>query len=383
MLIAKLSQHHLIAHLLNMKVLMVIPSFHPIIGGAEQQLRSLSTHLVKQGIDLTIVTRHIKNTSRFEEHKGVKIIRLSNFLPNYGFLGSLFWFILRNKNLYHVIHVHTLNSPAILCSFLGKALKIPVLIKVTRSGQGSQLENLVDSKLRMTLFKRIGLQSFFVAITSDVRNALISLGISKARIHDIPNGVNAISKQLMHSEKYTGKEVRIIYVGRLIKRKRVDLLIQTILNIKEQVSDYTIYLDIIGDGPEKKYLQIISKSSSKILFKFHGALDQKDVNEKLMQSDIFVLPSESEGMSNALLEAMANGLAVIASSIPGNQALIKTGYNGRLFTTNLELEESLIDLINNIDLRNKYSKNAYHLIQNKYSFEMISKLYLNLYKELI
>ncbi len=235
----------------------------------------------------------------------------------------------------------------------------------------------------MTLFKRIGLQSFFVAITSDVRKALISLGISKARIHDIPNGVNAISKQLMHSEKYKSKEVRLIYVGRLIKRKRVDLLIQSILNIKEQVSDYTIYLDIIGDGPEKKYLQIISKSSSKILFKFHGALDQKDVNEKLMQSDIFVLPSESEGMSNALLEAMANGLAVIASSIPGNQALIKTGYNGRLFTTNLELEESLIDLINNIDLRNKYSKNAYHLIQNKYSFEMISKLYLNLYKELI
>lgn len=94
-----------------------------------------------------------------------------------------------------------------------------------------------------------------------------------------------------------------------------------------------LVLVLIGDGMLKNKLILQTKSyASHVAIRWLGLRD--DIPEILAISDIFVLPTRAEGMSNALLEAMAAGLPCIASNIPANKAVITNEMNGLLFVTN-------------------------------------------------
>ena len=293
-------------------ILMIIPSFLPLIGGAEKQLLNLSMNLVRSNVSIEVVTRALPGTKAEEHIHGFTIRRLKNYFPNIGFLISLFIFILKNKSSYDLFHIHTLNSPAILGSFLGQLLNIPVLLKVTRSGHGAQLESIENSFLKKLLFHKIKKYSNFVAITRDVHNELSLFGVEKNKIFNIPNGVDVEEKLFRDPNTHLNNNiVKIAYVGRLIKRKRVDWLIKAL----SEISDRNKFeLIIIGDGPEKSALKSLAASLlAKEQFQFTGSIEHADAIRKLNDCEIFVLPSDSEGMSNALLEAMASGVPFVAT----------------------------------------------------------------------
>ena len=361
---------------------MIIPSFFPLVGGAEKQLSSLAKHLASSGLIIEVVTRSLPLTPKVEYIDGFKVLRLRNYFRNFGFLISLFIHILKNRNTYAVIHIHTLNSPAIVGSFLGHILKIPVLLKVTRSGKGAQLQTFSDGGLKNYLFEQIKQQSYFISITLDVQNELRKLGVDKSRIFSIPNGVEVTQDLLIPLGNFEEKNIiKILYIGRLIKRKRVDLLIKALgaLDVNHEFE-----LQVIGDGPERSELETLATSILlKKQFKFTGSLDHSDVLDELQKANVFVLPSDSEGMSNALLEAMASGLAVIAANIPSNRELVKDKENGLLFLTSNELKQNLEVVLSDKELMSMLAINAHQSIYNNFSFERVSNSYLKLYTDLI
>lgn len=111
-------------------------------------------------------------------------------------------------------------------------------------------------------------------------------------------------------------ETRVLYIGRLIKRKNVD---QIIFAIKDLRKRYNIKLTIVGDGPERKYLEKISQGE---IIDFIGEV--KDPENYFIRSDIFVSPSEfGEGLQGAVLEAMSCGLVVVASDTKVNRKLLE------------------------------------------------------------
>ena len=362
-----------------MKIAMVISSFRPIIGGAERQLEGMLPHMADYGISATVLTRRISGTNKIEYTDTYQIKRLSEFMPKIGFGISLAFELIVFRNEYDLIHCHTLNGQAALVSvIIGRLIKKPVILKVTRSGKGTHIDRYNKSFLGRQMLKILfKYSSKIVAITQDVENELISSDFDKEMIISIPNGVDILPSQTNHSNK----KVRIISVGRLIKRKRIGLLIRT---LKQLVEDYDIELIIIGDGPYKDAL--ISQTKKLSLNKnirFIGNVSKEDVHNHLLESHIFAFPSSSEGMSNALLEAMSAGLSVIVSGIPANLELIENRKNGLVFHDENSFRDNLRELLHDINLRSSLGSNARATIERKFSFSRISESYNTIYKDLL
>lgn len=154
---------------------------------------------------------------------------------------------------------------------------------------------------------------------------------------------------------YTGeRKKKIVTVGRLSKLKNQRLLIDAFAKIADKYSDYVV--EIYGEGPLcKKLLECIKE---------HGLQDRvllmgrkKNIQNYIIDAEIFVLPSNSEGMPNALIEAMALGMACIATDCPigGSAVVIQNGENGILTAVNDAnlLAKNIAELIDN----KKYSEN--------------------------
>ena len=359
---------------------MVIPSYYPKIGGAEKQLSILADELNKQGVLSKILTRRLPDTKKTQKINGTNVVRLfSKFYP-IGFLISLIYFLFSERVNFTHIHVHTLNSPLIVCAVFGFFFNIPVIAKVTRTGIGSQIDTYQSTFVKRKLFTIINhMVSAFVAITRDVENSLIESKVKKSKIYRIGNGVDVKNKNSTNQ----AKKIRICYVGRLIERKRVDWVIKSIAELYHNDNIKDIELSIVGDGENKTELhKITSDLGLTDIVNFYGSVSQDMVSKILSEHSVFILPSNSEGLSNALLEAMSNALLVIATDIPANSELIESEVNGLLFNDLPELTACIKKYCLHKEKFDSFRQNAHRTIVNNFSISMIAQQYNFLYKEI-
>ena len=357
---------------------MIIPSFYPRVGGAERQLESLAAHLARREVTVTIYTRRLPGTAHSERMDGYQVRRLSARIPKIGFGMVLLAKLLWRWNDHDVLHCHTLSAQTTLaCLVAGWLTRRPVILKVTRSGHGTQLASYQRGYIRRRFFAFMSSQTArFVAITKDVSLELKEAGVAQNKIVELPNGVELPPSALRAADQ----PLKIVYVGRLIARKRVDFLIKALSGLS---LSQDAHLFIAGDGKEQASLKgLVARLGLEASVSFMGEITAAEVEDLLKQADIFVLPSESEGMSNALLEAMAHGLPVIATDIPANLELISSGQNGLLFNGQEGLREALEHLSHSSDLRARLGQAARAKVEADFSFASVSKSYSALYRRL-
>jgi glycosyltransferase involved in cell wall biosynthesis len=153
------------------------------------------------------------------------------------------------------------------------------------------------------------------------------LGVKKEKIYTIPNAINHKKIQNLAPAKETSD---IIFVGRLLGHKNIDVLIKAVNIVKK--SNKNIKCIIIGDGPEKENLENLSRKlnlEKNIIFK--GVIPKTENIYRLMKSSkVFVLPSTREGFGITVIEANSCGIPVITISHKDNAAksLIRDGKNG-------------------------------------------------------
>lgn len=335
-----------------MKILMIIPSPLSRTGGAEKQLNILTKELKKKKIKSIIFSNKVDN----------KIF----------FLIQIFFYILKfNKNI-DIIHVHSLNSPALIASIAGKLFCIPTIAKITRNGKNSALNNY-DSKffgkIYLSLLKI--LIDKFICLNSFSKKELLSKNFNKKKIIMIPNGVEISKfKKNLDTSNY-------LVVGRLIQRKGVDEIIKA---FKKVFKNKKKNLFIIGDGPEIDYLIGISKSlpsQSKVYFLKNRS--NSYVLKKMEKCSYFIMNSNSEGLSNAMLEAMSRNLVIIVKKIKSNEDILKNNYNCLLFKNQFELEEILKkkkDIC-------KISSNSHKSVSKDFNIKLIASKYISLYQDLV
>lgn len=150
---------------------------------------------------------------------------------------------------------------------------------------------------------------------------------------------------------------RIVTAGRMVPQKNQKMLISAFSKISKAHPEYT--LSIFGDGPLRE--ELVSQAKELHLsdrIEFPGNVP--NLHEQIADSQIFVLPSNFEGMSNALLEAMMMGFSVISTDCAGSDEVINDGENGMLIPVNDEnaLTDKLEMLIEDWILREKLSQNA-------------------------
>ncbi len=211
-----------------------------------------------------------------------------------------------------------------------------------------------------------------IAVSEDIRHALTGNGIDAKRIAVIPNSVgNGAQRDRSEIRQALGlaKEGAIIgYAGRLSPEKGVNFLLQAAQILKNSRRAFSVV--IAGEGSERDALQRMAEEKDlEETIIFTGF--QEDVEPWLKASDIFVLPSLTEGTPMALLEAMSLGLPVIASAVGGVPDIIENGVNGILVRPAdcAGLAEALAELLDNPWRARKIGEAAAKSIKERYNID--------------
>ena len=157
----------------------------------------------------------------------------------------------------------------------------------------------------------------------------------------------------------------IVYTGRLHEIKRLDILIDAFRPVADRWPESRLWL--VGEGPERpRLVNFIYERNLQYQVVMPGTFD--DIQSVLMAADLFVLPSRCEGISIALLEAMAASLPVIASDIPGNRQVIDNGENGWLISMqhSERLSQAIVQLLQNNEAAQQMGVNARQKIEQEF-----------------
>lgn len=387
-----------------MKVLMVISQFNPIIGGAEKQTELLAKKLVEKGIGVSVVTGwwNLK-TPRKQIIDGIRVFRNFSFWGMFGVkgirtLGGLIYmftlglYLLIHRREYDLIHVHQALYPAFVSVFVGKQIfGKPVFVKTASSGKTSDLKLLKGFplggfQLRYLLRK----MDCLVAVSKMSGKDFIEAGYPESQITFIPNGVEIGLKDASKSNQSTN----VLTMTRFSEEKGVDVLLKAWSKIVPK--EKNLKLTVIGDGPLKSELERMSESlgiSESV--EFTGLIS--NVARYLSCADVFVLPSRTEGMSNALLEAMSYGFPCIATKVGGNGELlgeedreIRLGEyviarNGLLVNPDdvKGLSEAILYFMQNQRQREEMGRRSREFVKKNYSIDSVADRYIALYQSML
>lgn len=381
-----------------LRVMMVVRLFYPWIGGAERQAHRLAKRLIEKDVTVELVTGWwFRDTPQSEIIDGIPIFRNHTLWEFFGIKGlrkiggyfyilSLLWYLWRRRNDYDLIHVHGLNYHTFAVALAGRWFNRKTLTKLANSGTASDIIKMRQNKqlalAQYMLPTALGCDRF-VALNKTVVTELSGAGVPPQKIISLVNGVGV--DQFTAKSCYTlHTPARLIFVGRLHPQKGLDVLLKAFQQLLQQHSAGSICLQLLGEGPIRTELSHLAEQLDITPnVKFIGQTDQ--VFQFLTESDIFVLPSRAEGISNALLEAMASGLPVVVSNIPGNIDVIEHKKNGLLFDVDDPdaLTRSLSSLLKQPDLRKKLGFNARKTVENSYSLNHVADCYIALYKDLL
>jgi len=200
----------------------------------------------------------------------------------------------------------------------------------------------------------------------------------KIEVTIIPNGVD--TDQFKPRDPIPDEDpLKLLCVARLIERKGQHHLIEAVKRIADHGID--VILDLVGSGDAEGEYRALGKSlliDDRI--NFRGYIPRLEMPEFYTQANIFVLPSYSEGMSVATLEAMASGLPVVVTKTAGTDELVEEGFNGFTFSYGdvKDLTNIIINLYNNRGLIDRMGINSRRKVQS-FKWEFTVEKYVNLF----
>lgn len=177
-------------------------------------------------------------------------------------------------------------------------------------------------------------------------------------------------KYIITTSKIESATVKLLFLGWIVAEKGVYELIDAIAALHQK--GYNIELNLGGNGDAfEAVAQRIKQYHLEEVVQLKGWVKGAQKSNLLANTDIFVLPTHFEGFPNALVEAMASGLPIVASDIEPIQAIVKHGKHALLFQcgSKEDLEAKIEQLIQDVNLRKRLAANAQHLVQQEMTIE--------------
>ena len=342
----------------NNKLLLYLGSLAK--GGAEHVAVNLAQYFNDQGWQVCILTK-LKADEEYDIPVGVtrRLADLTETELSKSRVVNLHKRVSKLQSIFREI------EPDIIVSFIGKnnfmaitaakPLNIPVVVCV-RSAPEREYKKKMMHLLVNPMFKK---SAGIVLQTQEAMNFFRPEIREKSII--LPNSVNPVFMK----KRFCGqKRDTIITVGRLDDNKNQILLIRAFLLIAEEFPTFELIL--YGDGPSRtKWEKIVNESANRTRIHFKGLVS--DVQDKINEDRIFVLPSIMEGMPNALIEAMALGLSVISTDCPcgGPRDLLGDNENGLLVPVEdaNAMANAIREILLSPELEQKLQENAYRKAQ--------------------
>ncbi len=368
-----------------LRVLMVVDGRYPATGGAEMQARLLGASFAAAGHDVHVLVPHLDRSLPAQGFvDGIPVTRLS--YPRIKGLGALLlnmrfalWLLHRQKS-FDAIHIHMMHNLASAAGWLKPWLKPQVVTKV--SGAAEFQGGILDPSLSHRAVHRLLLRGAkrldsYQCISLRTMKIMEEAGFPTARLHLVPNAVDL--KRFKPPVQRDQSALRAVFVGRHVPVKGLDVLLKAwaFAGPPENAR-----LTLAGDGPERERLIDLAKELGiGGSVEFPGLI--QDVPALLCANNLYVQASHQEGLPNAVLEAMANALPVVATRVSGHEDIIAEAETGFLVPPNdpEAFAAALSRLANQKELRMTMGTSARECVEKKYSISVVVDSLINLYKK--
>lgn len=379
---------------------MMVTFLEEAFGGVEVLVMRTAKAMAAQGENISIITCYFIDTApksdRFRFKKsldGITIYRIPAFhgytvLNIFLYIAGSFVVLLPALRKITILHAFQVYSSGVVACLLKNILKLRVIVQDIGGGDTgdvAELKRMPVSRFFVNLMKKADL---YISPSAQITKELVGVGFISDKIKEIPHGVNTdIFKPFNDKDRvkrglFNSGIKNVTFVGRLALEKRPLFLLETWGFI---IKEYPhAQLLIVGRGyledELKKYCREKGLESS---IKFMGVVG--DVLPYYGSTDVFVLPSSSEGVSIALLEAMSCGLAVVASNIPGNAEIIQNGKNGLLFDVEnrLDCAQKIVLLLKDEQLAARLKNEARRVVVEQYSSDIMIKSFIEIYRKIL
>lgn len=326
---------------------------HPWAGGAERHIHDLSKYWVKQNHRVTFLAGGYSGAIRQEYIDGIEIIRLGDTNSIYLQIPFYYWTKLRKQNFDLIIDVaHGIPFFTPLFSTIKTILIVhhnhEKLWRTEFSKLISKVGIFLENKVVPLLYK----SHFVITLSEASKEELQKIGYKN--VSAIAPGID---NNLYKQSSYKTKDPTILYLGRLRKYKRVDLLLNIFPEVKKNIKN--IKLIIAGTGQDKARLEYLArekKITKDVIFK--GYVSEAEKVELLQSSWALLFPSMIEGWGLVSLEAAACGTPTIGFNVPGVADAVKSNVSGVLVNSKDEYLKSVIKLMKDSKYRERLSIGA-------------------------
>lgn len=371
-----------------LKIIHVTPYFHPVVGGVELNVKHLCKHLIKLGHEVHVYTsnslRDMGKIDRPEET--IEGIHVRRFPVLFSISGEAkLWPTLMPKLLieeYDVIHVHNYRHPHCDIALIASKARNSPCILSTRDPPptGTPTRNLLSKLYDKTIAKLlIGHYDYIIVFSKKYENLMRSLGASRVEI--IPNGVNPIffnkgNPSKVRVEYDIPEKPTLLYVGRIAPLKGIENLL---VGLSRILRIHDVILVIAGPPRTMEYLKKMRKLAERLgvqrkVYFIPRLFTQEELVDVYALGKIFLLLSPGEGLPTTLMEAMAQGLPVIATKIGGAATIVSHNVDGYLINPEdtIQLEKYVTSLLRDDALYKEISHNA-RIKAKKFDWNRIAK----------
>ncbi|RPJ28815.1 MAG: glycosyltransferase family 1 protein [Chloroflexi bacterium] len=320
-----------------MRILVLVHEFPPVGGGGGRVAEDICSKLARRGHEVKVLTAHIKGLPYQEDKNGFQTIRFgslrrqpyrASFLSMAVYVLAGLWAGRRLMGSFKpdLIHAHFAVPAGALAWMLSRLTGIPYVLTVHLGDVPGGVPEKTAEWFRWVYPFTPGIwrnASEIVAVSEFTRQ--LALKRYKEKIQVVPNGVDLST--LMPDRISLNDPPRIVFAGRFMEQKNPLQLVHTLNELKE----LKWHCVMIGDGPLMPDVKCaIEDYGLKDRFQLTGWLDPQDVLSWFDKSDILFMPSRSEGLPVVGVQALAKGLAIVASRVGGFVDLVEDDRNGYL-----------------------------------------------------
>lgn len=377
---------------------MLVGAYYPELSGGGLQCRTL-VNALKESVAFTILATCRRSDLLLEGSvDGVPVYRVPIRRRTRSALKAaarLIRVFLRIRAHIDIVHFHGFTTKMLLIYPLARLFGKPIVQKATSVGE--------DDPITMTRRRPAGMvfarADRFVSVSPGMTSRFRASRIPPAKVREIPNGVDLERFRPARSpDEVEALRVKlglprdrsiIIFVGFFSRDKGPHVLFEACGRLSRQ--PHLLFIGSTDPAHVEVDPAVVHAIKDAVraggLEHRVGFIEESDVVEDYLRaSDVFVLPSRREGLSNALLEAMASGLAIVASRIDGvTTGAIRDGENGFLVTPDdpAPLADRLELLLRDEPLRLALGKAARQSAEAVFGIEGVAAKYLELYRELL
>lgn len=373
----------------SMRILVISHEFPPIGGGGANACYYLTKGFSRQGHEVTVITANYRGLPERETADGVEIIRVSSkrtYQEHCSFTEMLSYLVkawpaaqkeVRQKH-YDICQVFFGIPSGPIGYLLKKRYHIPYIIRFGGGDiPGAQARFDKVYKLLAPCIRLIWSSADRMIANSEGLRQRAYRFYDKKEIRVITNGVDT---NYYTPQEITRDEVNLLFVSRLIEGKGLQFLLPQMKKIIQNCNT-GVHLTVVGDGPYRNTLEEMAKEEGiKQYISFEGHKKKKQVVAFYQNADIFLLPSEREGMPNVVLEAMACGLPIVMTPCEGSAELIQD--NG-VAVLQERFAQEIIRICNDRELMVRMGSESRRMAVEQFCWDYIVKKYLELFNEVV